>query len=204
MPADTLAIILVFALLGIIGLTAFGIYNRLVRSQERTGEAWSGIDVQLRRRTSLIPNLVEAVKGYAAHEKGVFEEVTKARAALQQAGGAAEAAKANDMLTGALARLFAVVENYPQLRASENFISLQEELSDVEEKIAYARQFYNRNAAEFNAGIRSVPNVVIARVANFKRFEFFEAEEETRADVHVSFTPPPEPRSSEPPSPPAT
>jgi LemA protein len=203
MPADTLAIILVFALLGIIGLTAFGIYNRLVRSQERTTEAWSGIDVQLRRRTSLIPNLVETVKGYATHEKGVFEEVTKARAALQQAGGAAEAAKANDMLSGALARLFAVVENYPQLRASENFMSLQEELSDVEEKIAYARQFYNRNAAEFNADIRSVPNVVIARVASFERFEFFEAEEGTRADVQVSFTPPSEPPAPEPPSPPA-
>jgi LemA protein len=180
-----------------------GLYNRLVRSRVRTREAWSGIDVQLKRRASLIPNLVETVKGYAIHERGVLEEVTRARSALQEAGGAAEAAGANNMLTQALSRLFAVVENYPQLRASENFMDLQDQLADVEEKIAYARQFYNRNVAEFNTRIISIPDVIIARMLGFQRFEFFEAEEQAREDVQVSFAPPAETSSSESTPPPA-
>ena len=203
MPVDTLVIVIILGLVVVLTFIGVGLYNRLVRSRVRTREAWSGIDVQLKRRASLIPNLVETVKGYAIHERGVLEEVTRARSALQEAGGAAEAAGANNMLTQALSRLFAVVENYPQLRASENFMDLQDQLSDVEEKIAYARQFYNRNVAEFNTRIISIPDVIIARMLGFQRFEFFEAEEQAQEDVRVSFAPPAETSSSESTPPPA-
>ena len=183
--------IILLVLLGVVvlaGLVLLGIYNGLVRSRVRAREAWSGIDVQLKRRASLIPNLVETVKGYAAHEKQVLENVTRARAMLEQAGGAAQAAQADNVLTGALRSLFAVSENYPQLRANENFLALQQELSDVEEKIAFARQFYNRNVMQFNTRIQVFPSVIIANMFNFERFDFFEAEETAREDVQVSFT----------------
>jgi LemA protein len=178
----TLGLVLVAALLGL------RIYNRLVRAQVRTREAWSGIDVQLKRRANLIPNLVETVKGYAAHERGVFEAVTRARRSLFQAGGTAATAKANGTLTQALGRLLAVAEGYPDLKASANFLELQAELSDVEEKIAYARQFYNRNVAVFNARIKSVPDVLIARLYGFQPFDFFEAEEEAQPALRVELT----------------
>jgi LemA protein len=185
-------LIVLAVLLGVVllfGLVLLGIYNGLVRSRVRCREAWSGIDVQLKRRASLIPNLVETVKGYAAHEREVLENVTRARSMLEQAGGAAQAAKADNMLTGALRSLFAVAENYPQLKANENFLALQRELSDVEEKIAFARQFYNRNVMDFNTRIEVFPNVFIANMFNFALFEFFEAEEAAREDVKVSFSP---------------
>lgn len=199
MSTENLVILIVLALAALLAGVGFRIYNRLVRSMERTREAWSGIDVQLKRRASLIPNLVETVKGYAAHERTVFEEVTRARAAVQNAGGAAAAAEANDMLTRALGRLFAVAENYPALRATENFKDLQDDLADVEEKIAYARQFYNSNAADFNTRIQSVPAVFIAKMMSYERFEYFETEEESRQDVTVRFSPPNEPASPESP-----
>src|SRR5689334_15325972 len=126
------------------------IYNNLVRARNRTREAWSGIDVQLKRRSSLIPNLVESVRGYATHEHEVFGEVAQARGALAKASGPAAAAAADGLLTQALGRLMAVAENYPQLQAAAGFNQLQSELSDTEEKIAYARQFYNMNALEYN------------------------------------------------------
>ncbi len=170
------------------GLLILGIYNGLIRARVRSREAWSGIDVQLKRRMSLIPNLVETVKGYAAHEKDTLENVTRARAMLEQAGGAAQAAQADNILTGALRSLFAVSENYPELKANENFLALQKELSDIEEKIAFARQFYNRNVMDFNTRIQVFPSVIIANMFNFERFEFFEAEENAREDVQVSFT----------------
>ena len=170
------------------GLFLLGTYNGLIRGRVRCREAWSGIDVQLKRRASLIPNLVETVKGYAAHERTVLENVTRARAMLEQAGGAAQAAQADNMLTGALRSLFAVAENYPQLKANENFLQLQGELSDLEEKIAFARQFYNRNVMDFNTRIQVFPNVIIANMFNFHEFEFFEAEETAREDVQVSFS----------------
>ena len=163
-------------------------YNGLIRGRVRCREAWSGIDVQLKRRASLIPNLVETVKGYAAHERTVLENVTRARAMLEQAGGAAQAAQADNILTGALRSLFAVAENYPELKANENFLALQQELSDIEEKVAFARQFYNRNVMDFNTRIEVFPNVLIAGTFNFAPFEFFEAEETAREDVAVSFT----------------
>jgi LemA protein len=186
--------------LAVVGAGA-GLYNRLIRAQVQTREAWSGIDVQLRRRTSLAPNLVESVKGYATHERSVFEEVTRARNGLENANGAVESTGANRELTTALRHLFAVVENYPELRASSNFQDLSERLTDIEEKIAYARQFYNRNVAEFNVRIRSIPDVLIARILGLDRFEFFEAEEGTRGDVHASFA---SPGAAEPPEPPAS
>lgn len=187
-----LALIIVLAVIvGIVllfGLFVVAVYNGLIRSRVRSREAWSGIDVQLKRRADLVPNLVETVRGYAAHERETFDSVTRARSMLQQAQGPAQAAEANNQLTQALRSLFAVAENYPQLRASENFMALQKELSDIEEKIAYARQFYNRNVTDFNTRIQVFPNVMIANMFNFQRFEFFEAEEEAREAPEVSFT----------------
>jgi LemA protein len=200
--AVVIVIGVIVGIIVIIGLVLVGIYNGLIRSRVRTREAWSGIDVQLKRRADLIPNLVETVRGYAAHERQTFENVTRARAMLQQAGTAAEAAQANNFLTQTLRSLFAVAENYPELKANQNFLDLQNELSDIEEKIAYARQFYNRNVTDFNTRIQTFPNVVVANMFGFKRFEFFEAPEEAREVPEVSFAPPPAP--AEPPaSPPA-
>jgi len=187
-------VIVVAVIVGIIvvsGLVLAGMYNGLIRARVRTREAWSGIDIQLKRRANLIPNLVETVRGYAAHERQTFENVTRARAMLQQAGTAAEAAQANNFLTQTLRSLFAVAENYPDLKANQNFLDLQNELSDIEEKIAYARQFYNRNVSVYNTRIQTVPNVVIANMFGFQRFEFFEAPEEAREVPEVSFAPPP-------------
>jgi len=188
MLAVLIVLIVLLAVVILGGLVLLGIYNGLIRARVRAREAWSGIDVQLKRRASLIPNLVETVKGYAAHEQEVLENVTRARAMLEQAGGPAQAAQADNVLTGALRSLFAVSENYPQLRANENFLELQKELSDIEEKIAFARQFYNRNVMDFNTRIQVFPSVIIANMFNFERFDFFEAEETAREDVQVSFT----------------
>src|SRR3990170_3988404 len=188
------AIIILAVLLGAVllfGLFLLAVYNGLIRSRIRCREAWSGIDVQLKRRSSLIPNVVETVKGYAAHEREVLENVTRARARMEQAGTPGQAAQADNAITQALRSLFAVAENYPQLKANENFLALQKELSDVEEKIAFARQFYNRNVMDFNTRIQVFPNVLIAHTFNFTEFEFFEAEEGAREDVKVSFTPTP-------------
>jgi LemA protein len=185
-------VIVLAVLLGVVllfGLFLLSVYNGLIRSRVRCREAWSGIDVQLKRRSSLIPNLVETVKGYAAHEREVLENVTRARSMLEQAGSAGQAAQADNVLTRALRSLFAVAENYPQLKANENFLALQQELSDIEEKIAFARQCYNRNVMDFNTRIEVFPNVLIAGMFNFQPFEFFEAEEAAREDVQVSFTP---------------
>lgn len=163
------------------------LYNSLVTAKARVEEAWSGIDVQLKRRSSLIPNLIETVKGYAKHEKEVFENVTKARAALMGASDAKEAAEANNQLAGALKTLFAVAENYPKLQANENFKHLQEELSDTEDKIAYSRQFYNTNVMEYNIKIKAFPNVLVVQSLGFKPFEFFKAAEEEKKDIKVKF-----------------
>ena len=199
------AVIVLLIILGIIVLLALmilGIYNGLIRSRVRTREAWSGIDVQLKRRADLVPNLVETVRGYASHERETFENVTRARAMLEQATGPAQAAQANNQLTQALRSLFAVAEAYPQLRASENFMALQSQLSDIEEKIAYARQFYNTNVSNFNQRIQVIPNVFVANMMGMKPFEFFEAEEEAREAPQVSFQPPQPPEPPQAPQPP--
>lgn len=188
MSPENWIVLFVLGLVVLLALWSMAIYNRLVRSSVQTKEAWSGIRVQLRRRASLIPNLVETVKGYASHEKGVFAEVTRARSALQNASGPAESTSANQTLTAALGRLFAVVENYPELKAASNFQDLQDELSDVEVKIAYARQFFNRNVAQFNIRIRSIPDILIARMLGLERFEFFEEDQDADEELRVSFT----------------
>ena len=205
--STTIVIAVVVGIIVLIALVLVVIYNGLVRARVRTREAWSGIDVQLKRRADLVPNLVETVRGYASHERQTFENVTRARAMLQQAGTAPEAAQANNFLTQTLRSLFAVAENYPELKANQNFLDLQNELADIEEKIAYARQFYNRNASDYNARIQTFPNAIIAGMFGFQPFEFFEAEEEAREVPHVSFAPPaaapPPPAEPPPPSPPA-
>ena len=180
-----------WVLLGVVAilLVLVGIgYNRLVRLRNEADTGWANIDVQLERRGDLIPNLVETVKGYAAHERGVFEEVTKARTALQQASTPAAAGEANDILTAALGRLFAVAEAYPELRASENFLRLQDELTDTEDKISSARRYYNSTVMHYNTGIQSLPWVLVARPLGFHEREFFSAEGDT-ATPQVSFTP---------------
>jgi len=173
----------------ILVLTFFvaGIYNRLVRDRMRTREAWSGVEVQLKRRSSLIPNLVESVRGYAGHEREVFEQVTRARAAMSGASGPAALATADQGLTQALGRLFAVAENYPQLRAVRTFVKLQEELSDTEEKVAYARQFYNQNALQYNTRIQKFPTNQFARWFQFEPVAFFAADEAATKEVSVNF-----------------
>ncbi len=168
-------------------LYLWSLYNSLVTGKVRVQEAWSGIDVQLKRRTDLVPNLVETVKGYAKHEKGVFENVTRARTAMLSATTVGQKEKANNMLTGALKTIFAVAEAYPKLSASENFKELQEELSDIEEKIAYARQFYNSNVMDYNTKIKVFPNVLLAGNFGFKEEEFFEADAQEREKVEVKF-----------------
>ena len=188
MERSLILVLAIFALLGLVGLYATFMYNRMIRGWELTREAWSGIDVQLRRRTSLIPNLVQAVGGYATHERGVFEEVARARGGLERAKGPAESAGANQILTQALGRLLAVVERYPELQASKNFQDLQDDLYDIEEKIAFARQFYNANVLDYNNRLQTVPTVFIANTFGFLREAFFEADEEGRAEVRVDFT----------------
>jgi LemA protein len=162
-------------------------YNGLATLRVRIKEALSGIDVQLKRRTDLIPNLVETVKGYAKHEKSVFEDVTKARSALMKADGPAQKAAANNMLEGALKSLFAVAEAYPELKASDNFKQLQVDLTDTEDKIAYSRQFYNGNVRDYNSMIVTFPNVFLARMFGFTQEEFFAATDEERKKVEVKF-----------------
>ncbi len=164
-----------------------GIYNGLVKAKNNVSEAWSGIDIQLKRRTDLIPNLVETVKGYAKHEKEVLEEVTKARASLMQAKGPEDSAVANDQLTKTLKSLFAIAENYPQLKASDNFLNLQQQLGDTEDRIAYSRQYYNSNVLNYNTKIKTFPDVLLVGVLGFKEVEFFKATAEITADTKVSF-----------------
>jgi len=201
MGATDAALGIVLAVVVVVLLWGIRIYNNLVRGRNRVREAWSGIDVQLRRRASLVPNLVETVRGYAAHEQGVFEEVARARGALQQAGGAAASASANTALSQALGHLFAVAEAYPQLRASENFTSLQRDLGDAEDKIAFARQFYNRNVLDFNTRVEVFPGNLVASSLGFAPAEFFETTDDTRAEVKVDFSRAPRERAPETPPP---
>lgn len=173
---------------GLIVVFIWTLYNGLVTAKVRIDEAWSGIDVQLKRRADLIPNIVETVKGYAKHEKGVFEKVTEARSALMSAKGPEAAAAANNQLTGALKSLFAVAENYPELKASTNFLDLQQQIGDTEDKIAYSRQFYNANVLDYNTKIKVFPNILLAGMFGFKEVEFFKATDEEKKEVKVNFS----------------
>ena len=165
-------------------------YNSLVGLRNRTQEAWSQIDVELKRRHDLIPNLVETVKGYAAHERQTLEAVTAARTnavQAQQQAGPAQQAQAENVLSGALRQLFALSENYPDLKANQNFLSLQEELTSTEDRIAYARQFYNDSVQKYNTKIQTFPTVIVAGMFNFSKREFFEAEEGSTEVPKVQF-----------------
>ncbi len=181
-------VLLGVVLLGLVWVVA--VYNRFVRLVQRSKEAWADIDVQLKRRYDLIPNLVETVRGYMNHEAATLEKVTAARAAAMDAGGVEEKGEAENMLSGALKSLFAVAESYPDLKANTNFLELQRELSDTENKIQAARRFYNTNVRDLNTAVESFPGNVIANLFRFELREYFElAEDEAaaREPVKVSF-----------------
>ena len=172
---------------GILLLLVIALYNRLVRLRNRTDNAWSQVDVQLERRYDLIPNLVETVKGYAAHEKQTFEDVVAARAAAQDASTVPDQAEAENMLTGALRRLFALAEAYPELRASENFRSLQEQLAETEDKISVARQIYNDTTLSYNNAVQTVPSNLVASIFGFDARAYFEVGDDARSAPQVDF-----------------
>jgi LemA protein len=184
-------LIILWVVLGVVGLLILWLiitYNSIITLKTRTQEAWSDIDVQLKRRYDLIPNLIETVKGYAKHEREVFEKVTSARTAAMQGKTPLEKAKAENMLTSALKSVFAVAENYPDLKASQNFLQLQGELTDTEDKIQASRRFYNGNVRDFNIKIRVFPNNIWARMLGFKEFELFEVgTPEEKEPVKVEF-----------------
>lgn len=172
------------------GISAIAIYNGLVSSKNNVKQSWSGIDVQLKRRSDLIPNVVNTVKGYAKHEKELLENVTKARTSVMKAaksGDLKKAAATSDVLTSSLKSLFAVAENYPKLQANENFKELQIELSKTEDQIAAARRIYNENVAEFNTKIEVFPNNMFAGMFHFKAFDMFKATAKERENVKVEF-----------------
>ncbi|MBC7363740.1 MAG: LemA family protein [Candidatus Aminicenantes bacterium] len=182
------ALIVILIIVALLVLILIGLYNSLVTLRNRCDNAWAQVDVQLRRRYDLIPNLVETVKGYAKHEREVFEKVTEARAKAINAQTVKEQGEAENMLTGALKSLFAVVENYPELKANQNFLMLQEELAGTESKIAYARQFYNDMVMKYNTKIQIFPSNIVANLFGFKEKEYFEIEEPAaRGPVKVSF-----------------
>ncbi len=182
---SVILIILIIIVVGILWLIFT--YNGLIRLKNRVDEAWSDIDVQLKRRYDLIPNLVNTVKGYAAHEKQLFENVTAARSRAMQAGTTTDKAQAENALSQTLKSLFAVAENYPDLKANQNFLELQRELTDTEDKIQAARRFYNGNVRDFNTKIQVFPNNLIAGMLKFTVREFFEAESGEKEPVKVEF-----------------
>ncbi|HSM01438.1 MAG TPA: LemA family protein [Acidimicrobiia bacterium] len=182
-----MTLIIIMAVLAVLILALIVIYNRLVRLRNRTDNAWSQVDVQLKRRYDLIPNIVETVKGYAAHERQTFEDVVRARAAAQDAATVEDQAQAENMLTGALRRLFALAEAYPELRASENFQRLQQELADTENKISVARQIYNDATLTYNNSVQTVPSNLVASMFGFRARAYFEIEDDARSAPDVSF-----------------
>jgi LemA protein len=184
------AVIVIIVVIAVLLLIAALLYNGLIRSRNRVDNAWSQIDVQLKRRYDLIPNLVETVKGYAAHERQTLEAVTQARANAinaQQGGNVAQQAQAENALSGALKSLFAVSEQYPDLKANQNFLQLQEELTSTEDRIAYSRQFYNDSVLNYNNAIQTFPRNIFAGMFNFEKREFFEGEPEATGPVKVEF-----------------
>jgi LemA protein len=168
---------IVIAIVVVLALVVVAIYNRLVRLRNRVENAWAQVDVQLRRRYDLIPNLVEAVKGYASHERATFEEVTKARTAAQQAQTVEEQGQAENLLTQAIGRLFAVAEQYPELRATENFQQLQSQLEETETKIAVSRQVYNDAVLTYDTALETVPTNIVGNLFSFEARQYFEVEE---------------------------
>jgi LemA protein len=182
-----IAVIIIVVIIVLVVLVFVASYNGLVRLRNRIDNAWSQIDVQLQRRHDLVPNLVETVKGYAAHEKDTLERVVQARQQAVSAQGAPAQAQAENVLTGALRQLFAVAEAYPDLKANQNFLALQEQLTSTEDRIAYARQFYNDSVVKYNSKIQSIPSNIIAGMFNFHEREYFEGEEEAKSVPKVQF-----------------
>jgi LemA protein len=181
------ATLIVLAVVIVVLVVSVLIHNGLVRRRNQVDNAWSQIDVQLKRRYDLIPNLVETVKGYASHERGTLEAVTEARAQAISAQGPADQAAAENVLTGALKSLFAVAESYPDLRASQNFLELQQELSATEDRAAYARQYYNDAVLTYNNAVTTVPQNLFAAIFRFRTREYFQAGGEERGPVQVRF-----------------
>lgn len=179
--------LVLLVILVVLAFALVGMYNGLIRLKNRVDEAWSDIDVQLKRRYDLIPNLVNTVKGYAAHEKEVFEKVTEARTRAMGAGTTADKVAAENALSGTLKSLFAVAENYPELKANQNFLELQRELTDTEDKIMASRRFYNGNVRDFNTKIEVFPTNLLAGALNFTKRDFFEAAEGEKEPVKVEF-----------------
>jgi LemA protein len=179
--------IIIAVVIGLLVLFFIGTYNILVRSRNRVQNGWHQIDVQLKRRIDLIPNLVETVKGYAAHERAIFEKIAEARQQAISAKGPAEAARANNQLSETLKTLFAVVENYPDLKANQNFLKLQEELAHTENKISFARQFYNDVVMDYNNRVQMFPSNIIAGLFGFKPAEFYTVPEAEREAPKVQF-----------------
>lgn len=182
-----IALIILIVIIILIAILLIKFYNDLVNGRNRVENAWSQIDVQLQRRNDLIPNIVETVKGYAGHEKETLNQVTQARANMANATSVKEVAEADNMITGALKSLFAVSESYPDLKANQNFIELQQELSETEDKISYSRQFYNDTVLKYNNLCQQFPSNIVASIFKFKKSEFFEAQEGTRAAPKVQF-----------------
>jgi LemA protein len=182
-----MALVIVLAVVVVLLVAVAIVYNRLVGLRNRSDNAWSQVDVQLRRRYDLIPNLVETVKGYAAHEAETFEAVVAARSAAQAAGTVEEQAQAEDVLGSMLRRLFALAENYPELRASENFQSLQSDLGDTEDKIAVARQIFNDTVLSYNNAVQMIPTNIVAAITGFKTRPFFEVEDDARSVPRIDF-----------------
>jgi LemA protein len=180
-------LIVILVIVALLVVIAIGAYNSLVVKRNRVKNGWSQIDVQLKRRIDLIPNLVETVKGYAAHEKAIFERIAEARSLAINAKGPAESAKANNALTDTLKTLFAVAENYPNLKANENFLKLQEELSATENKIAFSRQFYNDVVMDYNNATQMFPSNIFAGMFGFKQAEFYNVPEAEREAPKVKF-----------------
>lgn len=183
-------LIAVLVIIVVLAAVIIGMYNGLIRLKNRVDEAWSDIDVQLKRRYDLIPNLIETVKGYASHEKEVFEKVVQARnmaMQAQQGGDAKKLAEAENTLSGTLKTIFALSENYPDLKANQNFLELQRELSDTENKIMASRRFYNTNVRDFNTKLEIFPTNIIGNMLGFKSREYFEAEEAEKENIKVKF-----------------
>ena len=180
-------LIVLLALIALVVFWGISIYNRLIRMRNLKDEGWSGIDVQLKRRFDLVPNLIETVKGYAAHEKEVFERVTEARSAVSRSQTVGERAESENMLSGALKSLFAVAENYPTLQANTNFLQLQEQLASLENDIQMSRRYYNGAARDYNIAIATFPAVLIAQKFGYEKADYFEAAEEERAAPKVAF-----------------
>ena len=180
-------IIIIFAVIILLIFYGIGVYNKLVNSRNKVKDQWAQIDVQLKRRADLIPNLVETVKGYAKHEKNTLAEVIEARNKFVSAGSINEEIEANNQLTGALNKLFALSESYPELKANQNFISLQNDLKDTEDKISYARQFYNDTVLTYNNLVQMFPSNIIANMFKFEVYEFFKIEEKEKEVQKVSF-----------------